>query len=80
MSREKVFVGGPAQLNSISIALCKRGIRAGNFNWPELITGNTPQSAPNANQVTSCWMDIPIHQKMKVSEIENIISVIREHL
>ena len=78
--KQKVFVGGPAQLNSISIALCKRGIRAGNFNWPELITGNTPQSAPNANQVTSCWMYIPIHQKLKVSEIENIISVIREHL
>lgn len=77
--KQKVFVTGPKQLGSISRALQRRGIRAGNFNWPRLIEGEGSQACPNAKQVATCWMDVPIHQRMEVREIEDMVSIIRDH-
>lgn len=78
--KQKIRVGGPNQLRAISAALCKKGIRAGNFNWPLLINGDGAQESPNANQVTDCWMDVPIHQGMTVNEIEDMASLIEEFM
>jgi len=77
--KQKVFVTGPKQLGSISRILQKKGIRAGNFNWPKLIEGQGSQSCQNASQVATCWMDVPIHQRMGVKEIESIVSVLSKH-
>lgn len=76
--KQKVFVPNPKQLAVVSNALQKRGIRAGNFNWPRLIEGEGSRECPNASQVATCWMDVPIHQRMDVGEIEAIVSVIKE--
>lgn len=77
--KQKVFVGSPEQLYSISLALRKKGIRAGNFNWPVLVNDDGHQACPNASQVTGCWMDIPIHQRMEIGEIQDMVSVIKEY-
>lgn len=74
--KQKVFVSDPEQLRSISRILQKRGVRAGNFNWPRLIEGQGFQSCKNARQVATCWMDVPIHQRMNVGDIANIVSVL----
>jgi dTDP-4-amino-4,6-dideoxygalactose transaminase len=77
--KQKVFVSSPSQLDSISRDLRRKGIRAGNFNWPKLIEGERSQASPIAKQVATCWMDVPIHQRMKIDEIEDMVSVIRKH-
>ena len=77
--KQKVFVSSPKQLDSISRDLRKAGIRAGNFNWPRLIGGEGSRASPIASQVATCWMDVPIHQRMEVGEIEDMVSVIRQH-
>ncbi len=76
--KQKVQFSGPKQLHKTSAVLCKHGIRAGNFNWPVLINGDGGQDSPNANRVTNCWMDVPIHQGMTVREIEDMVSIIEE--
>ncbi len=78
--KQKVFATGPKQLSLISRILQKRGIRAGNFNWPNLIEGSDAQSCQNASQVATCWMDVPIHQRMSIEEIETVVSVLRGHV
>jgi dTDP-4-amino-4,6-dideoxygalactose transaminase len=77
--KQKVFIRNRRKLAKISTALQKKGIRAGNFNWPNLIGGERWQSCPIASQVATCWMDVPVHQRMGVGEIEYVVSVIKKH-
>lgn len=78
--KQKVFVSSPKNLESISRKLIKKGIRAGNFNWPNLMDEKSLHTCPISSQVASSWMDVPIHQKMERHEIEYMASIIREHI
>jgi len=77
--KQKVFVTDLERLNLLSRALQKRGVRAGNFNWPSLLEGQGSQSCLNASQVAKFWIDIPIHQRINLEEIESIVSVLTSY-
>ena len=78
--KQKVGVSNLAQRQFIQLQLRKKGIRAGVFNWPRLIsrakTLDEWQSAENL--LTINWLDIPIHQNMTKSDIDVVLTVINE--
>ncbi len=78
--KQKVNVSSPSKLRSISRTLQKKGIRAGNFNWPKLMDGENAQSKPNADLIASCWMDVPIHQNMGGDDLQVIVSTIKNYM
>ncbi|RZU99597.1 DegT/DnrJ/EryC1/StrS family aminotransferase [Spiribacter vilamensis] len=77
--KQKMFVPSSEKLAMISSELKLQGVRAGNFNWPKLIEGATHQSCPNAEEVTTCWMDVPIHQRMSSEEIRSVVSLVKRY-
>lgn len=77
--KQKISVHSPSQVSLISRDLQKNGVRAGNFNWPKLLESSGSPHCPVASQVASCWMEVPIHQRMNIQNIEFIISILKKY-
>ena len=65
---------------NITKNLRRNGIRAGNFNWPNLIGKANKKSHPFSYQASSYWIDIPCHQNLEDKDIHLLCSIIKKAL
>lgn len=72
----KVNCNSEQSLKRASRFLCSNGIRAGNFNWPSLLTGCNSHTHPLAAIAASSWIDIPVHQDLSEANISLIIKTV----
>lgn len=74
--KQKLLIQDTDLLKIISIRCQKRGLRCGNFNWPELINGNNSARYLNAEEVASQWLDVPIHQNMDKTKFAELLELL----
>ena len=62
--KQKVRFTNQINLKNKAKELHLLGLRAGNFNWPNLIDENNKAIYHNSLDASDLWMDIPIHQNL----------------
>lgn len=72
--KQKVHIPSRTQRLALTIQLQREGIRAGNFNWPNLIDGRGRDSCAQALNVAENWIDIPVHQNLTDFTIGRLIN------
>ena len=72
----KVNCNSVQGLKKASKLLTSNGIRAGNFNWPTLLTASSSRLHPLSALAARQWIDIPVHQELTDSNIELIINIL----
>jgi dTDP-4-amino-4,6-dideoxygalactose transaminase len=71
--KQKVHVPDQQQQRSLCNRLQRRGIRAGNFNWPRLIGGQGSETYPHAFSAATNWIDVPVHQNLTAAAMGHLI-------
>jgi len=74
--KQKLLIKDIKQLVAVSNRCQKNGFRAGNFNWPSLIGAAMPSEFPVASEVTSKWIDVPIHQNLDHEKLKGLIALL----
>ena len=76
--KQKVRFLNQTKLKNKSKKLHLLGLRAGNYNWPNLIDENNKENFQNSLDASNLWMDIPIHQNLNDKDINTLISYINK--
>ena len=63
-----------AASKSFSSVMQRRGFRIGNFNWPSLLDDRTFVSYPYAFATAQYWVDVPVHQSLHQTQLDEIIA------
>jgi dTDP-4-amino-4,6-dideoxygalactose transaminase len=76
--KQRVNIPNENLMKISSVKLQTKGIRAGNFNWPRLISSIGDQNYPSAMSAAANWIDIPIHQNVNENHLNIILSELHE--
>ena len=71
--KQKVRFTNKIYLKNKAKKLHLLGLRAGNFNWPNLIDENNKANYHNSLDASEFWMDIPIHQNLNDNDINTLL-------
>ncbi|WP_321529297.1 DegT/DnrJ/EryC1/StrS family aminotransferase [Sedimenticola selenatireducens] len=71
--KQKVHFSDCVALRRCARRLQRQGVRAGNFNWPDLLSSEGATPCKNATEAATCWMDVPIHQGLTESVLDACI-------
>ena len=76
--KQKVRITGNGALRRVSMNMQKKGVRLGNFNWPELLkSGQEGSHFPIAADAATHWVDVPVHQNLTDVAIEEVIQAMK---
>lgn len=77
--KQKVCIPDEKLRGYVSQLLQMSGIRAGNFNWPELLQGADKDSFPLSAELSNTWIDVPIHQNINSEILNEIITTLSKN-
>ncbi|AGA88905.1 putative PLP-dependent enzyme possibly involved in cell wall biogenesis [Thioflavicoccus mobilis 8321] len=76
--KQKVHIPDEHRRQSLSSGFQRKGIRAGNFNWPSLIDGQGREGCHQALDAATNWIDVPVHQNLTDSTMAQLIDGFKE--
>ena len=76
--KQKIYVPNTNQQRLFSIRFQRKGIRIGNFNWPRLLVDLAPSRYIHASDAATNWIDVPVHQNISESHMNQIVSVLKD--
>ena len=76
----KIQMKDEKNLAECSKALCRLGIRAGNFNWARLLRGADATTHPYSAAAASLWIDIPTHQNLDEDQLDMMNYELSKHI
>ncbi len=71
--RQKVLMPNKQAANIFSKRLSQKGIRAGVYNWPKILSDNA-HLFPHSSAMATCSVDIPVHQNLSEEAINIILN------
>ena len=74
--KQKVRIPETISLKNLSQILQRKGIRCGNFNWPNLLNGPGGYNFPFSSDIARNWIDLPVHQNMSDRNFDTIEKVL----
>ena len=77
--KQKVHIPYERSRRTLSSRLQRKGIRAGNFNWPTLIDGQGRADCPQALDAATNWIDVPVHQNQTDACMAELIDAFKEN-
>lgn len=76
--KQKICVPNTNQQRWLSGRFQRKGIRIGNFNWPRLLKDLAPTKYIHASDAATNWIDVPVHQNISESHMNQIVSVLKD--
>ncbi len=74
--KQKVCTIPTSRSHSAAARLRAEGLRVGNFNWPTLIGKPSVDVVVESTQTATCWIDVPVHQRMGPEQMDAIIKAL----
>ena len=74
--KQKVRIPRSNSQENIAQLLQRKGIRCGNFNWPNLLNDALSNNFPFSTDIAKNWIDVPVHQNLSERNIDTIVKVL----